>query len=93
MFGRNEIYKIDYLLVVTATILVFIGILMIYSSGFDPIDKVNSGLYKKQLIWFIIGFILMIAVSFVNHKMLGEYSLHIYIFVLILLILTQIMMN
>jgi len=90
MFGRNEVYRIDYLLVVTVTILVFIGILMIYSSGFDPIDKVNSGLYKKQIVWFIISFILMIAVSFVNYKVLGEYSLHIYLFILVLLILTTI---
>ncbi len=90
MFGRHEVYRIDYLLVVTATILVFIGILMIYSSGFDPIDKINSGLYKKQIIWFIISFIVMIAVSFVNYKVLGDYSLHIYLFILVLLILTTI---
>jgi rod shape determining protein RodA len=90
VFGKSEIYRIDYLLVVTVTILVFLGILMIYSSGFDPIDKVNNGLFKKQLVWFIIGFVLMIAVSFVNYKWFGDYSLYIYIFILLLLILTTI---
>jgi rod shape determining protein RodA len=90
VFGKSEIYRIDYLLVVTVTILVFLGILMIYSSGFDPIDKVNNGLFKKQLVWFIIGFVLMISVSFVNYKWFGDYSLYIYIFILLLLILTTI---
>lgn len=93
MFGKSEIYRIDYLLVVTVTILVFLGILMIYSSGFDPIDKVNNGLFKKQVVWFIIGFVLMISVSFVNYKWFGEYSLYIYIFLLSVLILTTIFGN
>lgn len=90
MFGKSEIYRIDYLLVVTVTILVFLGILMIYSAGFDPIDKVNNGLFKKQVVWFVIGFVLMISVSFVNYKWFGEYSLYIYIFLLSVLILTTI---
>ncbi len=90
MFGKSEIYRIDYLLVITVTILVFLGILMIYSSGFDPIDKVNNGLFKKQLVWFIIGFVLMISVSFINYKWFGDHSLYIYIFILLVLILTTI---
>jgi len=90
MLKRNEIYKIDYLLVVAMALIVLIGILMIYSAGFDPIEKVNSGLFKKQLLWFIIGFVLMIALTFVNYNWLGDYSLHIFIVILLMLLFTVI---
>lgn len=88
MFQKNEIYKIDYLLVFAAIALVFIGILMIYSAGFDPIDKVNSGLYQKQIFWFIAGLLCMIALTLINYKILGDYSVYIYAAIFVLLILT-----
>jgi rod shape determining protein RodA len=90
MISRDGIYKIDYLLVVTVTLLVITGILTIYSAGFDPVDKINNGMYKKQMLWFIIGFILMIAVTFVNYQQLGDYSLQIFAVLLIVLILTTV---
>jgi rod shape determining protein RodA len=88
MFGKNEIYKIDFVLVIAVILLVFIGILTIYSSGFDPIDKVNNGLYKKQLIWFIAGFAIMVGLTVINYQFLGDYSLHIYGFLMFLLVIT-----
>ena len=90
MFGKNTIYKIDFLLVAAVILVVFLGVLTIYSAGFDPIDKVNSGLYKKQLVWFIIGFTLMLVFTFVNYKYLGDYSLYIYGFFLLVLIITTV---
>ncbi|MBP7585416.1 MAG: rod shape-determining protein RodA [Spirochaetes bacterium] len=90
MMGRNEIYKIDFVLVAAVILVVFLGILTIYSAGFDPIDKVNNGLYKKQLVWFIAGFIFMIIATFINYKFLGDYSLYVYGFFLFMLIVTAI---
>ncbi len=90
MFKKSEIYKIDYVLVSAMVALVFIGILMIYSAGYDPIEDVNLGLYKKQILWFIFGFIAMIAVTFINYNMLGHYSLQIYGVLLFVLLLTAI---
>ena len=66
MLSRDNMYKIDYLLVIVVTILVVLGCLMIYSGGFDPIEKINNGMYKKQILWFIIGFILMLGMTFIN---------------------------
>ena len=90
MIGKEGIYKIDYLLVTVVTLVVALGILMIYSAGFDPIDKVNNGMYKKQILWFIFGFILMLVVTFVNYQHLGDYSLYIYGILLVLLLITTI---
>jgi len=90
MFGRNEIYKIDFVLVASVILVVFLGILTIYSAGFDPIDKINSGLYKKQIVWFVAGFILLIVATFINYQFLGDYSLYIYAFLLFILVVTTI---
>ncbi len=90
MIRKDEIYRIDYVLVFTVMLLVLIGVLIIYSAGFDPVEKINRGLYKKQLLWFIFGFVLMLAVTFMNYKMLSEYSLHIYIGFLLILLFTTI---
>ncbi len=90
MIGKNDIYKIDFLLVAAVVLVAFLGIITIYSAGFDPIEKVNSGLYKKQLVWFISGFILMLVFTFVNYKYLGDYSVYVYLSVLFLLIVTTI---
>ena len=88
MLRKNEIYRIDYVLVSAVMAVIIIGILMIYSAGFDPIDRTNSGLYKRQIVWFIVGFILMLIMTFVRYKSLGDYCLYIYFFVLALVIVT-----
>jgi len=88
MFGKEEKYKIDYLLIITIIVIFIIGVLTIFSAGFDPVEKVNNGLYKKQLFWFFIGFVIMIAVSFINYKLIGDYSIHIFLISLFLLIIT-----
>jgi rod shape determining protein RodA len=90
LFSKEGLSKIDYALVIAVVLTVFIGILMIYSAGFDPIDKVNNGLYRKQLLWFIFGFILMIGLTIVNYQSLGEFSLHIYVILIIVLIITTV---
>ncbi|TAL35582.1 MAG: rod shape-determining protein RodA [Spirochaetes bacterium] len=88
MPSKNEIYNIDYVLVFAVIISVCIGILMIYSAGFDPIDKVNSGLFKKQIIWFLAGATLMMAFAFLSYRYLGDYSIYIYGLFLFLIVLT-----
>ncbi|HPV40857.1 MAG TPA: rod shape-determining protein RodA [Spirochaetota bacterium] len=90
LFSKEGLSRIDYALVIAVVLTVFIGILMIYSAGFDPIDKVNNGLYRKQLLWFIFGFILMIGLTIVNYQSLGEFSLHIYVILILVLIITTV---
>jgi len=88
MLNKNDIIKLDYLLIGAVVLAVFIGILTIYSTGFDPIEKVNNGMFKKQLLFFVIGIVMMIAVSFVSYQQLGEFSIFIFLGVLLITILT-----
>ncbi|MBP7737185.1 MAG: rod shape-determining protein RodA [Spirochaetes bacterium] len=90
LISKEGLSKIDYTLVIAVIVTVIIGILMIYSAGFDPIDKVNNGLYRKQILWFIFGFILMLGLTILNYQSLGEFSLHIYVVLVVLLIITTI---
>jgi rod shape determining protein RodA len=90
LFSKEGLSKIDYTLVIAVILTVVIGILMIYSAGFDPIDKVNNGLYRKQILWFIFGFILMVGMTIINYQILGDYSLQIYIALIVILIITTI---
>ena len=90
LFSKEGLSKIDYTLVIAITLTVVIGILMIYSAGFDPIDKMNNGLYRRQIMWFIFGFILMVGLTIINYQALGEFSLHIYVILVILLLVTTI---
>ncbi len=87
MSGKDSLYRIDYLLVAAVVATALIGVLMIYSGGFDPIDKLNSGMYKKQILWLIIGFVLMIAITFISYQQLGYYSIYIYAVTLVLLMI------
>jgi rod shape determining protein RodA len=90
LFSKEGLSKIDYTLVIAVSLTVVIGILMIYSAGFDPIDKMNNGLYRRQIMWFIFGFILMVGLTIINYQALGEFSLHIYVILVILLLVTTI---
>jgi rod shape determining protein RodA len=78
--------KFDYVLIIAVSVLVIIGILCIYSAGYDPIEKINSNLYRKQLLIFIVGLIAMIAISIINYQQLGEFSLIIFVAVLLVVI-------
>jgi len=88
MKGRDTFYRIDYPLVISMMLLIVMGILMIYSAGFDPIDRTNTGLYKKQILWFIFGFVIMIGITYVNYQQIGDYSLYIYCILLFVLVIT-----
>jgi rod shape determining protein RodA len=90
ILNKDGLSKLDYTLVLAVIMTVFIGILMIYSSGFDPINKINSGLFKKQILWFIFGFIIMVGITLLNYQILGDYSIHIYVICIVLLAATLI---
>ena len=90
MLNKNDIFRLDLPLIGAVFLSVLIGILAIYSTGFSSIDKVNNGLYQKQLIVFVIGVAIMAGISLVSYQRLGEFCLFIYGGVLLLVIFTAI---
>ena len=61
--------KLDWVLIISALLLVSIGLLSIYSSSLGRGDFLN---FKKQLIFLGIGFFLMIALSFFDWRILRD---------------------
>ncbi|WP_058485492.1 rod shape-determining protein RodA [Defluviitalea phaphyphila] len=85
MISKQQLKFFDILIVFLVTVLVIIGLIAISSaqhvnSGADPIYV------RKQIIWFIIGFILMLITAFIDYNTLGELYIIAYVVSLGLLI-------
>ncbi|KPJ56508.1 hypothetical protein AMJ49_04665 [Parcubacteria bacterium DG_74_2] len=63
----SHLKKLDWLLIITAVLLVGIGLVSIYSSSLDRGDFSNL---KKQIVFFGIGFLLMLVISFFDYRVL-----------------------
>lgn len=61
--------KLDWVLILTVFLLVGIGLLSIYSSSLGRGSFLN---FEKQLIFFVIGFFLMILLSFFDWRILKQ---------------------
>lgn len=68
---RGVFKNSDYLLIVCAVILVIIGIIGIYSAGYNSTDNTE---YQKQIIWFGIGLVVMGVTWLIDYKLLGKLS-------------------
>lgn len=65
--------KLDYILLIATILLVAFGILMVYSASYYSAElHYGDDMFfaKKQIIGAVIGFICMIALSFVNYNLL-----------------------
>ncbi|MDO8424504.1 MAG: rod shape-determining protein RodA [bacterium] len=82
----THLRKIDWLLVLATVLLVSFGLLSIYSSSLGKGDFSN---FKKQIIFFGIGMLLMFSISFMDWRAIRESSYFmviLYVFCLISLI-------
>lgn len=88
-FSRN-VGSFDWVLIVLYLLLVSIGWINIYSAAFDPSTDVifsMNNLYFKQLIWILLGFIIITFILFLDSKFFERFSSVIYIGSLLSLIL------
>jgi rod shape determining protein RodA len=88
MFRKADLSRFDLWLPVFVVLLVLIGIINIYSAGFDPMTKVNNGMFQKQIIWAVIGIAFMTALSLMSFRIIEANSLYIYAGVLVVVVLT-----
>lgn len=79
----NHLKKIDWLLIVVALLLVGIGLATLYSSSLSRGDFSN---FRKQVIFFGVGFFLMFLLSFLDWRALRDDPYLILIFYLVCLL-------
>ncbi len=87
---KIQLKYFDFFLVVTNIILIFIGILFIYSSNITSVGVVFSKEYLKQILWAISGLGIFFLLSLYPYERLKTISAYLYLLSILLLILTLI---
>ena len=81
----KKFFKNNLLLIIFLLILSIISLLNMFNAKL--ISPTYNNAFIKQLIWFIIGFIILLLCQKLKFKKLFKYSLYFYLFTIILLIL------
>jgi len=76
--------KLDWTLIVPAIVLTLFGLGAIYSAS---LAKGDFGNFEKQIVFFVIGFLVMVGISFLDYRMLRNNSRLILILYFICLVL------
>lgn len=87
--------RADVLLIISVSGLLIMGFLALYSSSYSINQQTTDGLvyFKSQLLWLLIGLIVLIVILFIPPRIFSEYSYSIYIITLILLITVLLINN
>lgn len=76
--------KIDWLLLVPALLLILLGLVSLYTGTLN-MENPDWTLFNKQLVFFVIGSVIMIIASAVDYRLWRNYSLILYVASVILL--------
>lgn len=82
--------KIDYVIVIILILLMGISIMAVYSATFG---KENDGSHIKTIYNYILGFFVFFVVSLFDYRLLVKYAVYIYLFGLMLLVITNFVGN
>jgi len=88
--NNNKTHRIDYTFACTVLLIALWGTIMVFSAGASYAEaRYNDPLYfaKKQLIWLVIGLLIMFLSSKIDLSILEKYSIHLYLATIALLIL------
>ncbi len=86
MIDRRLINNFGWALFFLTFAFLIIGLVNLYSASFQT----GLNAFKKQIIWVGLGLIGMISISFLDFKLIKRYTLHSYIFTILLLIVVLI---
>ena len=84
----RDYLEIDFPLFFASLLLAVFGILFIYSSGVTSSGEVVSTEYTKQIIWAAAGIVTILVISLLNYKRVYDFSLYLYVGILLLLLYT-----
>ncbi len=87
---RNNMGKISYSVLIPVILLVFIGVIMVFSaSSYYALYEMKDSLFflKKQMVWAPLGIVIMIIMMSVDYHKLKPYTWPFYGITLILLVL------
>ncbi|MGQ9922093.1 MAG: rod shape-determining protein RodA [Desulfobacca sp.] len=86
MIDRRLLKNIDWLLILLVLAVVSLGIINLYSAGFNQTGDRATPLYVKQIYWLLIGLALMCAMTTFDYRRLANLAYPIYWFSILLLV-------
>jgi len=78
----------NIIIIISLVILNVFSLISLYSSIYYDFELQNS-IFYKQILWFIISWILLIAFSFINYRLYYNLTIPLYIFTVLLLSLVD----
>lgn len=85
---KSNLQQIDYTLLFLLFLLMCISLLAVYSgSGQYNVDPMHY--VKRQVIWYIVGIVLMVGAMLVDYDLFKNFSIPLYILGVVLLILVK----
>ena len=88
---KKYIVETDYVLFFIVLLLACIGVVSIYSAGYNPYTNETDNFYKRQLLWLGFGVISFLVMSYVNYRQLVRLVPFIYVAGLLLLLAVTIL--
>lgn len=83
VFDRRLLKNFDWFLFSIALLISVIGLVNLYSATYQTGFKV----FQKQLVWAVLGVVVMVLISFLDYRTLERYTHHMYaVFILLLIV-------
>lgn len=83
--------NVNITILIIAILIALTGILSIYSSTYQKEGEFWQLIYKRQILWFILGLILFLFISNFNYRRFWDMTYFLYVFALFLLFLVFIL--
>ena len=79
----------DIPLIAVALLLTAFGIAMVFSAGETDAPTVAAGLYRRQLVWFVIALVAAYTISRASVRLVEWMTLPLYVLTLVMLVATM----
>ncbi len=84
MFDRRLLEGFDWVLLLTVITICIVGLISIYSASYSY--GTDTPYFQKQVVWFLIGLVVMAVVTMIDYRFLERFSPILYIFSILLLL-------
>lgn len=86
-FDRRLFVNFDWMLLLVVLCISLIGLINIYSTGFNQMSARQDFIFIKQIQWIVIGLVFMTAAFCVDYRFVSRYAYFIYGFSILLLLI------
>jgi len=86
MFDRRLVQNFDWLFLALILVIVGLGLVNLYSAGFNRTPEGATPLYLKQIYWFLVGLVVLVLTLVYDYRHLERLAYPLYLLSLFLLV-------